>query len=113
MVYTTMYGESQIYGYEKEVPENREVWGFAFRVNNGKYGFQGGNICKPVLGVVKINRFYEYKKGTKQLKKSSVLKDARCYADTEIEAITEYNKHILTACAVLDNYKYKYKAEMV
>lgn len=80
--------------YNTDQLVNKPIWAFAYDFNNELNGAR--LICPPILGeLANDGKFYEYKKGTTEKKKSgAVSRQSRMYADTYAEAVNGYNQLI-------------------
>lgn len=84
----------------EKLPLNKPIYGFAYSVNDDTRDKRLN--CLPVLGEVGENNipkkwceycFYQYKKGTKTIRKSGAVDYySRYYADTYEEAVEMYNE---------------------
>lgn len=98
-----------IYDYHN-VPKDTEIWAYAYSVNTSKE--TNSLKCKPVLGKIINNKFYELK-ANGQLKNKSVYSYSRKYADTYAEATFEYNKCIDKCIKKLEDLIEAYQKEKI
>lgn len=84
----------------KDLPLNKPIYGFAYKINDDTRDKRLS--CLPILGEIRENNipkkwstycFYQYKKGTKAIRKSGAVDyNSRYYADTYSEAVEMYNE---------------------
>lgn len=79
----------------------KDVWGYAFEPSSNYNTFTLNK--KPVLGIIKDDKFYEYNNKGKIKKSSEVGANSRYYALTEDEAKEGYNMLINSEINILRN----------